>query len=279
MYEWMYCVYVCLYVCLYVCMHACMHVCMYADCMHVCMYACMYFLSLQILIVCVFAHVRFTRLRGCIWSTHMDGIIVGTSGFSSRCRPRSNGLVEGTGEAEIYMPRAYTPEAIRCRNLRQVLPSKALSKLGLRWGYKMAVPKQTDLQKRIVSLPAFQFPLHGPCNKNQWIYMQPGPCQNGSIPSTMSWSFRMFCRKPKRASLGHRTSKPLVHLQLTTPSFKPFGRSADGAASKALVVWIRRVLHKTDVTPQNQQVSSLSAIWTTHGPHGSHRSCSFMFTK
>ena len=238
---------VCMYVCMCVCMYVCMHVCMYACMQTVCMYACMhvFFKPTNINCLCVFAHVRLTRLRGCIWSTHMDGIIVGTSG---RCRPRSNGLVEGTGEAEIYMPRAYTPETIHCRNLRQVLPSKALSKLGLRWGYKMAVPKQTDLQKRIVSLPAFQFPLHGPCNKNQWIdkciHLQPGPCQNGSIPSTMSWSFRMFCRKPKRASLGHRTSKPLVHLQLITPSFKPFGRSADGAASKALVVWIRRVLHK-----------------------------------
>ena len=159
-YEWMYCVYVCLYVCLYVCMHACMHVCMYADCMHVCMYACMYFLSLQILIVCVFAHVRFTRLRGCIWSTHMDGIIVGTSGFSSRCRPRSNGLVEGTGEAWDLHAAGLHP---RGHSLSKPATSPAIQKRcqnwGCRWGYKMAVPKQTDLQKRIVSLPAFQFPL------------------------------------------------------------------------------------------------------------------------
>ena len=35
------------------------------------------------------------------------------------------------------------------------------SKLGLGGGYKMAVQKQTDPQKRMVSLPALQLPLHG----------------------------------------------------------------------------------------------------------------------
>ena len=67
------------------------------------------------------------------------------------------------------------------------------------------------------------------------------PVKNGSIPSTMSWSFRMFCRKPKRASLGHLD----LRSHWSTCNWLHQVSSLSGAqrmvaASKALVVWIRR---------------------------------------